>query len=101
VARVFAKAAGARIAVSSGSESDARDCVNTAPISSLIESTCRRPRAEWRRGRCGAGYWRRAKARGHRERFETAHHVAKGRFHRNNFGDYGSCCSAAVPSSWT
>jgi hypothetical protein len=37
VALVFAKAAGARIAVSLGSESGARDCVNTAPISSLID----------------------------------------------------------------
>lgn len=34
---MFAKAAGARIAVSLGSESGARDCVNTAPISSLID----------------------------------------------------------------
>jgi hypothetical protein len=88
VALVFAKAAGARIAVSLGSESGARDCVNTAPISSLIDvNTVVVPPSA---GGVATGGDAVLDVRGtqrlevYRERFETAH-------------PHASCCYRSIP----
>jgi hypothetical protein len=84
--------------MNTGSESDARDYVNTAPISSLIDVNMQPSvggvaTVAMRRWILAA-----RKARGHRERFETAHHVATGRVQRYYLADYRARCSAAAPS---
>jgi hypothetical protein len=97
-----------RIAVSLGSESGARDCVNTAPISSLIDvNTAVVPPSAGGVATGGdavldVGGTQRLEV--YRERFETAHPHASCCSRSISpilSGELRACCSAAVPSSWT